>query len=551
MSLRKQPLGPIPESTTRVARGAFRKGNLYIRVADELGSIYDFTDFVELFGSRGQSAEHPVRLALVTILQFAEGLSDREAAEAVRARIDWKYLLHLDLDDPGFDFSILSEFRGRLLLHSSGNMLFDKLIEALRERGLVKSRGKQRSDSMHVLAAIRVLNRLELVHETMRAALESLATVAPEWLANIAPSEWFKRYERQLFSFHAPKTEKGRTDLACTIGSDGFVLLEAVDTAKDKAWLREIPALLILRKVWEQQFSPPPGPPRFLDQNEQPLCAERITSPHDEQARYSQKKGIEWTGYKVHFTETCDDGLPRIITNVETAFATKPDSGMLRVIHRSLAAKRLLPADHLVDTGYVNTESLVSSQRDYQVRVVGPPLEDSSWQAKEGGFDKSYFQINWKKRQVKCPAGRISNSWTVQKSRETKVSFRPSDCYRCRYREVCVRGMTAAGHPKARHLTLQPRVEHETLLAARQRLKDESFKKLYNQRAGIEGTLSQAVRQCGMRTARYIGLKKTALEHLLIALALNFTKAGEWFLGTPLSKTRKSRLARLQTLSAA
>jgi transposase len=551
MSLRKQPLGPVPENTARVAKAAFRKGNSYIKIADELGTIYDFSDFVKLFSSKGQLAKHPVRLVLVTVLQFAEGLSDRQAADAVRARIDWKYLLHLDLDDPGFDFSILSEFRGRLLEHSSGKMLLDKVLEALREQGLVKSRGKQRTDSMHVLAAIRVLNRLELVHETMRVALDSLATVAPDWLTQVIPAEWYQRYARQVFSFHLPKTQKGRLELAFSIGADGFQLLEAISSASEITWLNEIPAVVKLRKVWEQQFTPPPGPLRFLEADEQPRCAERISSPHDEDARFSQKRGIEWTGYKVHITETCDEGLPRIITNVQTTFATLPDSGMLPIIHRSLARKKLLPADHLADTGYVNTESLVSSRRSYKIRVIGPPLEDSSWQAQTGGFDKSYFQIDWRKKYAKCPAGKTSKRWTVQSTGETKVSFNPYDCYRCKFREVCVRGLTPAGHPKARHLNLQPRTEHEALLAAREWVKKDDFKQLYNQRAGIEGTLSQAVRKCGLRTTRYTGLKKTTLEHLLIAVAMNLTKTAEWLLGTPLAKTRESRLARLRPAQAA
>jgi len=165
-----------------------------MKIADEIGTIYEFSDFAELFPTTGQSAENPVRLFLVSILQFAEGLSDREAAETVRARIDWKYLLHLDLEDEGFDFSVLSEFRSRLVEHEAAEKLFDKLVVTLKERGLIKSRSKQRTDSTHVLAAIRDLNRLELVHETMRNALEHLATVVGAWLISKASPEWPERY---------------------------------------------------------------------------------------------------------------------------------------------------------------------------------------------------------------------------------------------------------------------------------------------------------------------------------------------------------------------
>ena len=121
-------------------------------------------------------------------MQFRENLADRQAAEAVRARIDWKYLLGLELTDPGFDFSVLSEFRDRLLAGNAEELLFDKLLERCRTMGLVKARGQQRTDSTHVLAAIRVINRLELVAETLRAALNELATVAPDWLQAWRPS---------------------------------------------------------------------------------------------------------------------------------------------------------------------------------------------------------------------------------------------------------------------------------------------------------------------------------------------------------------------------
>lgn len=177
-----------------MARAAFPRGNVYMRVADLLGSLYQDQQFAALFPTRGQPAEAPVRLALVTVLQFAEGLSDRQAADAVRSRIDWKYVLGLELTDCGFDHTVLSEFRARLVQGKAERLLLDTLLERLRERGLVKKRGRQRTDSTHILAAVRVLNRLERVGETLRATLNVLASVAPEWLKELAPAQWFDRY---------------------------------------------------------------------------------------------------------------------------------------------------------------------------------------------------------------------------------------------------------------------------------------------------------------------------------------------------------------------
>src|SRR3982751_1460435 len=198
MSLPRQTLYSVPAQTQRVARAAFPKGSLCLRLPDELGTLFDDQDFADLFPPQGQPALAPFRLALITVLQFVEGLSDRAAADAVRGRIDWKYLLGLELDDPGFDFSILCEFRARLIAGGAEHLLLEAMLTTCKASGPVRPRAKQPPDSTHVLADIRTLNRLELVGETLRAALNSLATVAPRWLRREAPPEWFDRYSARV-----------------------------------------------------------------------------------------------------------------------------------------------------------------------------------------------------------------------------------------------------------------------------------------------------------------------------------------------------------------
>src|SRR5713226_3240422 len=160
MSLHPEPIERVPEETARVARAAFPRGNPCLQLRDVLGSIYADADFIDLFPRRGQAAEAPWRLALVTVLQFTEGLSDRTAADAVRGRIDWKYALGLTLEDPGFDFSVLSEFRARLIAGAAEHTLLERLLTVGREHGWLTARGRQRTDSPPVLGALRVLNRL-------------------------------------------------------------------------------------------------------------------------------------------------------------------------------------------------------------------------------------------------------------------------------------------------------------------------------------------------------------------------------------------------------
>ena len=199
MSLRSQPLiPPVPIDTSRTAHAAFRRGNPYLMLRDELGAMFSDADFADLYPKRGQPAYAPWRLALVTLMQFREGLSDRQAAEAVRARIDWKYLLGLELANPGFDHSVLCEFRGRLLTSHAEGRLLSRVLDGARGQGLLRARGRQRTDSTHVLAAVRDLNRVKLLAESLRAALNAIATVAPDWLRVLAPSDWHKRYDCRI-----------------------------------------------------------------------------------------------------------------------------------------------------------------------------------------------------------------------------------------------------------------------------------------------------------------------------------------------------------------
>ncbi len=249
MSIKPEAIPPVPEETARVAHAAFPKGNLYLCLRDELGTLYQDDVFADLFPIRGQPAEAPWRLALVTILQFVEGLSDRQAAEAVRSRLDWKYLLGLELTDPGLDFSVLSEFRARLVAGSAAERLLTVFLDYCQARGWLKARGRQRTDSTHVLAAVRALNRVELVGETMRHALNILAEVAPGWLRSQVPAEWYERYGHRVEAYRLPKTEAERQRLAEVIGEDGRRLLAALEQETTPAWLRELPAVQFLRQV--------------------------------------------------------------------------------------------------------------------------------------------------------------------------------------------------------------------------------------------------------------------------------------------------------------
>ena len=556
MSLCPQPLPPVPEDTARIARAAFRRGNPYVLLRDRLGAVFADADFADLYPALGQPAYAPWRLALVTLMQFREGLSDRQAAEAVRARIDWKYLLALDLADAGFDFSVLCEFRARLLQHGATERLLARLLDAAREGGWLKTRGRSRTDSTHVLAAVRDLNRLELLGETLRATLNAIATAAPDWLRALAPPEWHERYDRRIEDMRLPDAGPKRDAYAVQVGADGFVLLDALDGPGAPADVRDLPEVAVLRRVWGRHFERGEagsdgggggagerarrGVRLRPAQGRGP--GDRVESPYDVDARFRAKAGTGWTGYMVHFTETCDEGLPHLVVHADTTPANVHEAIRTGPIHDALVAKGLAPSEHLADAGYVSATHIVTARERHRIDLVGPARPDQSWQARvEGAFRATDFTVDWERQRVRCPEGHESTTWGEYKDNASgqsyiRAGFSPTECQPCPSRSRCTRAAS-------RRLGLLPRREHEAIATIRTRLDTEAGRRLYSQRQGIEGTISQGVRAFGLRRARYRGLVKMGLQGVATAAALNLDRLGAWFAQRPLAPTRTSRFA--------
>ena len=490
MSLHLQTIAPIPEQTCQIAQAAFPKGNRYVLLRDTLGTLYDDALFADLFPQRGQPAQAPWQLALVTLMQFAENLSDRQAADAVRGRIDWKYMLGLELTDPGFDFSVLSEFRQRLLAGHAEERLLNHLLACCEEHNWLQAATKQRTDSTHILARIRATNRLELAIETMRFTLNSLSVLVPDWLSGHLQPEWANRYGPRADDFRLPASRQKRLLLAQQIGQDGLWLMDQIDADEQAASLWQLPAVDILRRVWIQQFKVADGELiwRIENQGELPPSSQSISSPYDLEARFSRKRATTWVGYKVHLSETCEADQPHLITQVATTVGTDADSDSLPQIHQGLSEKNLLPSQHLVDTGYMSADMLVQSQDTYQVDLVGPARKDQKWQALAGeGYAAADFAINWAKREATCPQGHTSQSWfnTVENGQpRVFIKFSRKQCGPCPVRQKCTR-------MKRRGIKLRADSHYQALQAARLRDSQASWPLLYNQRAGIEGTISQ------------------------------------------------------------
>jgi len=565
--------------------GGKRPRPLAVLIRDRLGEWLHDGDFAAAFGIRGRPGWSPSGLALVTILQRAEKLTDRQAAEAVRTRIDWQYLLGLAFDDPGFDHTVLAEFRGRAADAGLEQVALDALLERLVPEGLVKAGGRQRTGSTHVIAAVAALNRLELAGESVRAALEALAAAHPAWVEQrICVSDFTRRYGTPMTSWRPPVSRSRRDELAIAYARDGYALLEAVFDSSAPAWLRELPAIDVLRRVLLQNYTRNiTGGREVIKRREKepegdglPRGHLRIASPYDTDARWGVKREEFWLGYKLHVTETCDDPppctcrpgaaaqrpaaggrdhdkdcahlvFPNLITHVATTDATVTDNQMTGAIHDDLAGKNLAPGRHYLDSGYLSAAVVVSALTTWGIALIGPLLADTSAQARAGhGYARADFAADYDTKTVTCPQGKTAASWTpcTQYGKDAIVAtFSAGDCGPCPARSLCTTG-------KRRQLTLMPRDLAEAQAAARSAETTISFQADYARRAGVEGTMHQAASH-GARRARYRGLPKTRLDHAYMACALNLLRLEAYWTGTPLDRQRTSHLARLELSLAA
>jgi transposase len=575
---------PEPDPLIAAAIAAKYRGKrprpLAVLVRDRLGEWLHDEDFAVAFGVRGRPGWSPSRLALVTVLQRVENLTDRAAAEAARVRIDWQYLLGLPVDDPGFDHTVLVEFRARVTDAGLEQVALDALLERLAAEGLVTAGGKQRTDSTHVVAAVAALNRLELAGESVRAAVEALAAAHPAWLQQrICVSDFARRYGTPMASWRPAASQARRDELAIAYAKDGYALLEAVYDPCSPGWLRKLPAIDILRQVLLQNYT------RTITEHGQEVIKRRekepegdglppghirIASPYDTDARWGVKREQLWLGYKLHITETCDDPPactcrdhdqaahqrgcvrlchPNLITHVATTDATVTDNQMTGVIDEQLAGKGLTPGRHYVDSGYLSAALVVSQAAKHGIALIGPLLADTSAQARAGnGYARADFTIDYQTRTVICPQQKTSVSWTpcAQRGKDAIVAtFSASDCGPCPARSLCT-----TSSRKRRQLTVLPQDLAQAQTAARAAETTVGFQADYARRAGVEGTMHQAASH-GARRARYRGLPKTRLDHTYMACALNLLRLEAYWTGTPLDRRRTSHLARLDLSLAA
>jgi transposase len=345
-----------------------------------------------------------------------------------------------------------------------------------------------------VLAKMRAINRRMGVGEAIRFALNSLAIVGGPWLLAHSDPEWVDHYGHRIEEARLPRSQQERQTVAERIGRDGSNLLVDISAADAPSFLREIPAVQILRGIWLQNFVWIEGQLCWRSNEELPPGQQFIRSPYDQKARYGKKRETRWTGYKVHLSETCEDDAPHLIPHGASSTAATTDEAMTETIHEDLQQATLAPSQHLLASGYITAPILVSSQQQYGIDVIGPARGNVKWQATtEHGLDASQFLIDWEHHQAICPEGQHSIRWTPaidnRKNEVIKIKFSTTDCGHC---PVQIHGIRSVKKDKRRTITIRPQAQHEALQAARRRQKTSTFASQYALREGIEATISKA-----------------------------------------------------------
>ena len=522
MTIKPKAAEAIPEETRELAWKLCPKGTVAMHLRDELGPIYHDEDFLRLYPKWGQPSYSVWRLALITILQTLEGLTDRQAAQAVEIRVDWRYALSLPLTYRGLDFTILSDFRERLVSNDATNVLLQPVLDLCQERGWLKAGGKQRTDSTMVLARIRTLSSLESVGEGMRAALNEIASQDPQWLLGCVNPEWFDRYVHRFELARFPKEESKRQRLREQVGEDVTQLLTLIEQEETPDPIKLLPQVTMLRRLFGQHYEIKEGHAHWRA-GPAVTNEDRVISPYDQEARSGCKRQTKWTGYKVHLSETCDatPEVPRVITNVHTTTATHHDSQAAEKTLEQRREKGVAPAEEYVDQGYTSGPQLVK-QSAQGTEMVGPVPAQGGWQVHDPtAYSLKDFDLNWQDREAHCPQGVQSLKWS--RRLDTRgvpvefIRFPKGTCQQCPVRDQCTTG-------EQRTITLNVQAAHEALEARRNEQFGPEFQQRYAIRAGIEGTISQATRAFELRQTPYMGMAKTHLHHVAIATGLNLMR---------------------------
>lgn len=509
----------IPESIRQAGEVLLPQNHPCRFLGEHIQEFLTEDDFATLYSTAGRPGVSPIVLAIVTILQFMEKLPDRRAAEQVVMRIDWKYALHLELLYLGFHYSDLCNFRKRLEENNAIMGVFDKLIAYLVDMKWIEKRGKQRTDSTHILANVKRLSVFELRRESLRLALKELFQTNPEWVKTHLSEAFAEAYAFSLNTYHMSETKLKEAEKQ--VEQDLKHFIETVET-QGKPEFKELIRVRMAQKVAKQS-------PKCIDPSEFPDWKDEVAfpegeirSPHNPEARYSKKRDLVWVGEKAQITETVTEDGKNFITDVLVTPANVSDIGVLETIQDRVQAHGIEISEQYVDKGYMSADKILTSA-EKGIDLRGEVQDSAS--CKDDGVQLKDFQVDIAGRKAICPMGKESVRWS-EPTGTKGVKYRASFGKQC---QLCPLFGKCTERPSGRNIDIS--ANHDTLQQRRREQKTEEFKQEMKQRAGIESTISEAVRGHGLRKSRYRGTAKMQLQAAFTGVAINVKRLAKWMEG--------------------
>jgi hypothetical protein len=431
-------------------------------------------------------------------------------------RLDWKYALRQPLNWTGFHYSDLSNFRKRLVSEEQERLVFERVIDYLRDHGYVKAGGKQRTDSSRILGNVMRLSRLELIWETLRLAVSALVSHDAPWTLRYIPPSFMEKHTIRRSDFRLSPTDIDHE--LHQAGEDGTWLLEQVRLYGGEP-LQGLPDILQLKRVLEEQFYPDETG-KLVKRPPKACTGDVITTPHDPEVRYGNKGSYDWVGYTVQVTETVtEDAQAGFITDIEITSTCQPDNVALGAIQQRLERRQLLPEKQYVDQGYMSGENLKESLA-YGVNLRGFIRQGNV--SKPVGFRLADFEIDLQNRRAICPAGQSSVKWARAKTGvKNLIAYHVSFGRQCQHCPFFGEGL-CTDKPTGRKLGIS--AYHHLIQAQRLEAQNHRFRQEMHHRAGIEATISELVRAHGIRRSRYRGIVKTRLQACFTAAATNLKR---------------------------
>ena len=461
-----------------------------------------------MYKEGGRPPVSPKLLLLVLLMQFIERLSDRTAAYNLRYRLDWKIAFGLELDFAGIHPTTLVYFRDRLVENEKASYAFDQIIGHLVECGLIKKNTKQRIDSTHIIGKVRELSRLELFHETLRVFCNEI-----EVNQITIPQSLVERYEFYLEDISIKgisEAQKTRYIREAGLSMKLFIDWGIVEDSEEVSTLKSYNLMI---QVFEQNFvDDNPDPDGKQELIKVATGKDHICSPHEDEARYANKGGKGWIGYKGQIAETISEGDVNFITHIELDEATDHDEAAIDRFVDDQKEKGILPSKVYGDTHYNTSDNIEKLEKD-NIELVGPVMPRSQKEVQE---KNKGFRIDADNQAVTCPANKTSKRYSIRSQGQVSATFSLDDCDNCPRKKIC--------QPEPRGKTILLRPENETLELRRAMMETEEFKEDMHKRNGIEGTISGLVRGQGLRLSRYRGKAKNRLQLKLGGAAANVSR---------------------------